>query len=1173
MKRFSVLFSVLLISISVLLGMEIKIGLSQNGGPFKNVKRLLIESNNLSINDEVKLHSSIEIKFSKGKLLVLQNKRTIYKGIYLKVSTDSGIMQLKRLDNNLTIRVPGYLILFPANYIQIINVLDLETYVSLVIPYEIGNAPFEAIKAQAVISRTYTLRNLGRHSDEGFDLCSTVHCQVYKGIPSVDLSKYINATRETFGETLLYKGKLIDPVYSSNNGGVIASASEVWNGDYPYILPLDDMDKNGIPYGAFSDTYSWIVEIPRMELYEKLINNPNYFPGAFISGIEILERGPSGRVTRIRIKGEKDIEMSGNTFRFLAGLRSTLFDVEYVPFTDKFIFKGRGWGHGVGLSQWGAIDMASRGKKYTDILQHYYRGSYLNSGLRVIVNNYDSIKNLKLVFYVDGKKYDVQGKETVVPNIHVGLHEIKLSSSNVLFKDIVKKVFVSDEKGAIVYFKPTISEKAPIILKNPEVVLTSKNSLYLKLIFLDSNRVEVPYTGRIKFIDENGNAVMTKVENSLQPFMITLKLKEGENLFKVVPLDHKINPVWLKIIKNTELPVEPQVSVDNISKGVGLKIKNINNDISKILVYRKSELSEEWLKLAELGSKGNYFFDIAVDDVGDYIYGISFVNKFGSESKKTIVSVSRDFGPIKLIVEKPKAHPKKMPNLPEKYIDIKSLFADKLNYVDLQSSENIELSNQGTVLGKSLRVIPSNDKLKIVDKDDLKTISSESKVILKSERNISIKVKGVLTNQVEILSENDGQTIKVVLYEKLRDYVARQLTKFCFEDDPSELKKLKAVLIRTNVVYSLLTGRYKTEDYDLPYNLCNFSIGGNLSLKEAYKLVDETENLVITVANKIVDGIFVINNNGCMAKDPDKWYLIASPNIKSKEVLWTKEYSSKELGELIKKSFIDLGNISRVSIVSKDKYGRISHLRFIGKKGILNIFGEDSIRYILKLDGSVFNVVEENGRFAFKGKAFGNCEGVSLEDAENLAKKGLKYQQILEKYYLNPKITSFLGLSALLPSIENGKYDFSKFRESDFKELSKNSKIEFFKDKEGMKLVYSFLKNGDGIAGLKVEMLFFEPFKSLNFEIDGDSSGNFIRLKFIDSQGEIFLTPSVRIDWGGAGSLSINLNKLIYQTWNNIKINKIPDFPLILKEVYLVASKSSTSNSGEIILKKLEVSR
>ncbi|HEW91588.1 MAG TPA: hypothetical protein ENF81_03490, partial [Thermotogaceae bacterium] len=102
MKRFPVLFSVLLISISVLLGMEIKIGLSQNGGPFKNIKRLLIESNNLSINDEVKLYNSIEIKFSKGKLLVLQNKRTVYEGIYLKVSTDSGIMKLKRLDNNLT---------------------------------------------------------------------------------------------------------------------------------------------------------------------------------------------------------------------------------------------------------------------------------------------------------------------------------------------------------------------------------------------------------------------------------------------------------------------------------------------------------------------------------------------------------------------------------------------------------------------------------------------------------------------------------------------------------------------------------------------------------------------------------------------------------------------------------------------------------------------------------------------------------------------------------------------------------------------------------------------------------------------------------------------------------------------------------------------------------------
>ncbi|MDN5337170.1 MAG: stage sporulation protein [Thermotogaceae bacterium] len=1168
MRRFKVIFLIFSFLTVSFFAFDVKIGLSQNNGPFKNAKELIIEAKDLMINDELKLHDKIKIRFSDGKLLVFQNEKTIYRGIYIKISTNSNNLKITRTDNNYSMKLPGYLILFPSNYIQIINVLDIETYVSLVIPYEIGNAPFEAIKAQAVISRTYTLRNLGRHSDEGFDLCSTVHCQVYKGIPAVNITKYVNATHETFGETLLYNGKLIDPVFSSNNGGVIASASEVWRGDYPYILPLNDVDENGIPYGAFSNSYSWIAEIPRLELFRKLSENPAYSPGAYISSIEVLERGPSGRVTKIKIKGENDIEMTGNTFRFLAGLRSTLFDLEYVPSTDKFIFKGRGWGHGVGLSQWGAIDMASRGKKYTDILHHYFRGSYLNGGLRVIVNNFDSIKDIEVALYIDGKKYPVKKFETIIPNIPAGFHEIKLSSSNVMFKDIVKKVFVRDEKGTTVQFDLDISKKSPVMLEKVDTVLTSKDSVNLKLTFLDSNRIEVPYRGKIRFVSESGTTKVFKIENSLKSFQIELNLKEGENLFKVIP-DEPLNPVWLKVVKNTSSPIEPEVSFENVSKGIGIKILNLNKDILKTIIYRKSSINEDWIKLVELGEKDDYFFDIAVDDFGDYIYGISFVNRFGSESSKTIISISRNFVPPEITVEGPKIVPKRMPNLPEKYIDVKSLFENELYYIDLDSSINIELSDDEKVLGKSIRVIPAKDSLKVVDKDKFTTTSTGPQIILKGEKNMPIKVKTSSANQLQILAENNGQTIKIIFYEKLRDYIARQLKNFCFETDPLELEKLKAVILRTNVVYSLLTGRYKTDYYDLPYELDYFKIGGNIDLVEAYRLVDETENLVITIGNKVVDGVFVVDNGGCMAKDSERWYLADSAGIKTDETLWTKQYSSEDLGELIKEYFIDLGDITNIEIISKDKYGRVSHIRLTGEKGILNIYGEDSIRYALKLEGSIFEIINPGNIFIFKGKAFGNCEGISLKDATSLAKNGVDYQQIIRKYYTNSRVTSFQGLSAMLFYETKEEYLFSEFDESNFEMVSSNSQIDLSNVEEGIKLTYTLFENG--IAGIGTEILFLNPFKALELELKGDLSDNFIRLKFVDSQGEVFLTPPVRISWDNIDKISFETEKLVYQTWNNVEVNKNPDFPMILKEIYLVYSKNSIKRSGEIILKRLKI--
>ena len=135
--------------------------------------------------------------------------------------------------------------------------------------------------------------------------------------------------------------------------------------------------------------------------------------------------------------------------------------------------------------------------------------------------------------------------------------------------------------------------------------------------------------------------------------------------------------------------------------------------------------------------------------------------------------------------------------------------------------------------------------------------------------------------------------------------------------------------------------------------------------------------------------------------------------------------------------------------------------------------------------------------------------------------------------------------------------------------VSSNSQIDLSNVEEGIKLTYTLFENG--IAGIGTEILFLNPFKALELELKGDLSDNFIRLKFVDSQGEVFLTPPVRISWDNIDKISFETEKLVYQTWNNVEVNKNPDFPMILKEIYLVYSKNSIKRSGEIILKRLKI--
>lgn len=301
----------------------------------------------------------------------------------------------------------------------LINVVDLEHYLYGVVPAEIeANAPLEAVKAQAVAARTYALRSLGKNSKWGFDLMDTNSDQVYKGYDGE--RAYANqAVDETKGQKMVYNGALAQVFYFASSGGMTANVKEVWGSEIPYLVSVPD------PYEA-ETSYRYI--------WEKTLTAEQIKKTLFISNVEIgdilsvsaEEYTPSGRVNALRITGTNgSITYHGQDTRFLFDLYSQKYTIQsggsvvvkaadgslktlaldgrtvvsaggvgllsaknptlavvgsgnnvhkVSMSADSYVFSGKGWGHGVGMSQEGAKGFASQGYTYDQILKHYFTG-------------------------------------------------------------------------------------------------------------------------------------------------------------------------------------------------------------------------------------------------------------------------------------------------------------------------------------------------------------------------------------------------------------------------------------------------------------------------------------------------------------------------------------------------------------------------------------------------------------------------------------------------------------------------------------------------------------------------------------------------------------------------------------------------------------------------------
>lgn len=256
------------------------------------------------------------------------------------------------------------------NKLMLINNIGLDDYLYGVLYHEVSHRwPMEALKAQAIAARTFALYLAGQNKMQPYDLRSDIYSQVYGGSTSERWST-TKAVDVTKGKVLVYKGQLLPAYYHATCAGSTEDSSNLWKVDMP---PLKGVVCD---FCVQSPYYKWAKEIPLWSIESKLREN-GYKVGK-IASVNILSSNKSGRLDKMEIKDNAGVSivLTGKDFRQILGpneLRSTKFDLSMKY--GSLIIDGHGWGHGVGMCQWGVFGMASQGKKVDEILKYYYPGA------------------------------------------------------------------------------------------------------------------------------------------------------------------------------------------------------------------------------------------------------------------------------------------------------------------------------------------------------------------------------------------------------------------------------------------------------------------------------------------------------------------------------------------------------------------------------------------------------------------------------------------------------------------------------------------------------------------------------------------------------------------------------------------------------------------------------
>lgn len=295
-----------------------------------------------------------DLKFSKIKVVVPESSY-----IYIDGRAFRGSVDISRKDNM---------------KLMVINRVPLEDYLYGVLYNEVSHRwPIESIKAQAITARTFALYQARQNRLQDYDLTNDIYSQVYSGATSERWAT-TRAAKLTAGKVLTYKGDIFPTYYHATCGGHTEDASNLWNVDLPCLKGVE------CGYCKESPHYRWTKAIMLKDLEKKL--NDNGYKLGKIKNVNIVSKNNSGRLDKIELKDETDVSciLTAKDFRQMMGpneIRSTNFEPSISG--DKLALKGIGWGHGVGMCQWGAKGQADKGKKCEEILEFYYPGAEITT--------------------------------------------------------------------------------------------------------------------------------------------------------------------------------------------------------------------------------------------------------------------------------------------------------------------------------------------------------------------------------------------------------------------------------------------------------------------------------------------------------------------------------------------------------------------------------------------------------------------------------------------------------------------------------------------------------------------------------------------------------------------------------------------------------------------------
>ena len=361
-------------------------------GVLEDVPEIILNIKSLVLNSHSKITKTIYLKAD--KISVHNPDRVLTEGPFLSEivsGTKNGILFGKRemktdgisikVEHDGNIYVDGRrfrgsveIIGKENGKLMVVNYLPLDEYLYGVLYQEVSHRwPMEALKAQAIIARTFALYQIRQNKTQPYDLRNDIYSQVYGGRTSEKWSTTA-AVNKTKGQILTYQGDIFPTYYHATCGGYTEDATNLWNIDLP---PL-----KGVPCDFCSNSphYRWKKEISFSVLENKLKEN-GYKLGHIIS-VAVLSKNRSGRVDKVEIKDDSDnsVVLTGKDFRQILGpndVRSTKLDLSMR--SGAIVLDGLGWGHGVGMCQWGAYNMARKGKKADEILKYYYPGSELSN--------------------------------------------------------------------------------------------------------------------------------------------------------------------------------------------------------------------------------------------------------------------------------------------------------------------------------------------------------------------------------------------------------------------------------------------------------------------------------------------------------------------------------------------------------------------------------------------------------------------------------------------------------------------------------------------------------------------------------------------------------------------------------------------------------------------------